>query len=53
MLEGELTLATCNECLEDVDYLPDDMYCEHCLDDFEKLKAANKKKGRDNDGREI
>ena len=38
-------MARCNECMEDVEYLPDDNYCEHCLDDFEEIwKAAEKRK---------
>lgn len=37
-------MPRCNECFEDVEYLPDDMYCEHCLDDFDRIHEANKPK---------
>ena len=40
-------MERCNECMEDVEFLPDDNYCEHCIDDFEKMRKmaeANAKK---------
>lgn len=36
-------MARCNECLEEVEYLPDDNYCENCLDDFDRLRKASEK----------
>lgn len=40
-------MTRCNECLDDVEYLPDDQYCEPCLDDFERLRIANEKNNKE------